>query len=118
MVRKALSKRIHGVIRLMRLIADNGLPLKVTTQWTDDDYYERPDPETDQMTMVNVQGWLVMINGKKYPRPDVDGDGTEDWSYRYTPKVGHTESGKLIAIGNALKDAGLSVAHIKQWHLK
>ena len=46
-------------------IADNGLPLKIQTEWTDNDYWERKHPDTDDLTCINVAGWLVRINGKK-----------------------------------------------------
>ena len=43
---------------------------------------------------MTVAGWLVRINGKKYPRGHFDGDDTPDWTYRYTPGEGNTEAGK------------------------
>ena len=53
---------------ISRAIATNGLPLKIQTEWTDNDYWERIHPDSDDMRCVNVAGWLVRINGKKYPR--------------------------------------------------
>ena len=92
-----------------RAIASNGLPLKIQTEWTDNDYWERIDPEYDDLKCVNVAGWLVRINGMKYPRGHVDGDDTPDWTYRYTPEEGQTEAGKKIAIERALSEARLTV---------
>ena len=85
----------------------NGLPLKITTQWTDDTYHYRTSKNSDDLQAETVEGWLVRINGVKFPRPrwnnDVDGDFF-DYSYRYTPAEGKTEYGKQIAITDALKD--------------
>ena len=113
MVQQELSQRIYGVVGLMRLIAENGLPLKITTQWTDDTYYDNDGYDTIQN--IEVSGYIVRINGKKYPRGNVyqDEDTGEfriDWTYRYTPPEGKTQSGRLTAIRNALKDAGIRVA--------
>ncbi len=98
---------------LTKLIADNGLPLKITAQWTDNDYHERRHPDSDEMDVVNVAGWLIRINGKKYPRGHTDGDNNPDWTYRYTPEEGNTEFGKRIAIQRALTEAGLRVVESK-----
>ena len=94
---------------ISRAIASNGLPLKIQTEWTDNDYWERIDPEYDDLKCVNVAGWLVRINGRKYPRGHFDGDDTPDWTYRYTPEEGQTEAGKKIAIDRALSEARLTV---------
>jgi hypothetical protein len=91
----------------MKLIADNGLPLNITAQWTDNDYWERQWEGCDDMKCVNVAGWLIRINGVKYPRGNYGDDGI-DWSYRYTAE--HDEEGKLIAINRALREAGLKIA--------
>ena len=92
---------------ISRAIADNGLPLKIQTEWTDNDYWERVHPDSDDMKCVNVAGWLVRINGKKYPRGNYADDDTLDWTYRYTaPK---TEEGRKIAIERALQEARLTV---------
>ena len=93
----------------MRAIASNGLPLKVKAEWTENDYLDRTHPDTDDLTCVTVKGWLVRINGKKYPRGHFDGDDTPDWTYRYTPQEGNTEAGKKIAIDRALGEARLTV---------
>ena len=93
---------------LSRAIANNGLPLKIQTQWTDDDYYERRHPDTDELDCINVAGFLVRINGKKYPRGHTDGDGEFDWTYRYTG-VKNDEEGRQTAIKRALQDARLTV---------
>ena len=53
---------------LTRAIANNGLPLIIKTQYTDNDYWERKHDDSDEMECVNVAGWLIRINGKKYPR--------------------------------------------------
>ena len=91
---------------ISRAIANNGLPLKIQTEWTDDDYWNRKYPDSDEMECVNVAGWLIRINGKKYPRQL--GEDDIDWSYRYTCE--NNESGKQIAIQRALTEAGLRVA--------
>ena len=91
---------------ISRAIANNGLPLKIQTEWTDDDYWNRKYPDSDEMECVNVAGWLIRINGKKYPRQL--GEDDIDWSYRYTCE--NNESGKQIAIARALNEARLKVA--------
>ena len=53
---------------ISRAIANNGLPLKIQTEWTDNDYWDRELPYSDDLTCTNVAGWLIRINGKKYPR--------------------------------------------------
>jgi len=85
----------------MKYLSKKGLPLKITANWTDDDYYERRDPELDDLKVVNVAGWLVRINGLKFPRGHTDGDGKPDWTYRYTGGK-HNEEGKKWAINQAL----------------
>ena len=92
-----------------RFIANNGLPLKIQTEWTDNDYWERTHPDLDELKCVNVAGWLVRINGKKFPRGHTDENGEPDWTYRYTPGEGKTEAGKKIAIDRALGEARLTV---------
>jgi len=92
---------------ISRAIASNGLPLKIQAEWTENDYWERQHQDTDDLTCVAVNGWLVRINGMKYPRGHTDGDGTPDWTYRYTAK--NTDEGRQIAIQNALKEARLTV---------
>ena len=90
----------------------NGLPLKVTSQWTNDTYHYRTSKNSDDLQAETVEGWLVRINGLKFPRPqwnnDVDSEFF-DYSYRYTPQEGRTEYGRQIAINNALKDYELEV---------
>ncbi len=93
---------------ISRAIANNGLPLKIQTQWTDDDYYERKHPDTDDLECINVAGFLVRINGKKYPRGHTDGDGEPDWTYRYTG-IKDDEDGRQEAIKRALSEARLTV---------
>ena len=89
----------------MKMISKQGLPLKITAEWTDNDYWERRHPDTDDMECINVAGWLIRINGKKYPRGHYGDDGL-DWTYRYTPKEGKTEEGKQIAIQRAITEGG------------
>tara|TARA_A100000164_G_scaffold350289_1_gene353985 strand:+ start:135 stop:407 length:273 start_codon:yes stop_codon:yes gene_type:complete len=88
---------------ISRAIADNGLPLKIQTQWTED-VYTNQDIDGFIKT-VDVNGWLIRINGKKYPR-QLGEDGI-DWTYRYTaPK---TEEGRQTAIVRALSEARLTI---------
>jgi len=93
--------------RTLRAIADNGLPLKIQTEWTENDYWERRYPDSDEMDCVAVRGWRIRINGKIYPRGHTDGDGNPDWTYRYTAP--NTEEGRQIAIKHALNEARLTV---------
>ena len=89
--------------------------LKITAEWTEDVYYSRRNEHTDDLDKVEVNGWLVRINGKKYPRGHTDGDGSPDWTYRWTPEEGHTEEGKRIAIWRAMQSARLPMALLKGW---
>ena len=89
-----------------KYFSKKGLPLKITAQWTDDDYYERRHPDIDELKCVNVAGWLIRINGKKFPRGHYGDDDTLDWTYRYTPEEGNTEKGKQIAIQRAITEGG------------
>ena len=98
---------------MIKLIADNGLPLKIQATWTDNDYYNRRHPDLDELECVNVAGWLIRINGKKYPRGNYDEHDELDWTYRYTPSEGQTSLGKWIAIGRALTSAGLKTEEPK-----
>ena len=91
---------------ISRAIATNGLPLKIQTEWTDNDYWERKHPDTDDLTCINVAGWLVRINGKKYPTDNYADDGI-DWTYRYTAP--NTDKGRQTAIRRALGEARLTV---------
>ena len=85
--------------RTQRAIATNGLPLKIQTQWTENSYTDQD--EYGNITTVDVNGWLVRINGKKYPR-QLGEDGI-DWTYRYTTKD------RRQAIENALQEARLTI---------
>ena len=89
---------------ISRAIADNGLPLKIQTQWTED-VYTNQDIDGNIET-VDVNGWLIRINGKKYPRGHYGDDGL-DWTYRYTAP--NTEEGRQIAIKRALSEARLTI---------
>ena len=85
----------------MKMISKQGLPLKITAEWTDNDYWNRIHEDYDDMECINVAGWLIRINGKKYPRGHYGDDGL-DWTYRYTTKD------RDQAIKNALQEARLS----------
>ena len=88
---------------ISRAIADNGLPLKIQTEWTED-VYTNQDIDGNIST-VEVNGWLIRINGKKYPRQL--GDEGIDWTYRYPAP--NTEEGRQIAIKRALSEARLTI---------
>ena len=88
---------------ISRAIAENGLPLKIQTEWTED-VYTNQDIDGNIST-VEVNGWLIRINGKKYPRQL--GDEGIDWTYRYTSP--NTEEGRQIAIKRALQEARLTI---------
>ena len=92
---------------MQKMIAKNGLPLKIKAEWTNDTYHYRTYKNSDDLQAETVEGWLVRINGVKFPRPqwnnDVDGDFF-DYSYRYTPQEGNTEYGKRVAINDSIKD--------------
>ena len=85
----------------MKQFSKKGLPLKITAEWTDDDYWDRVHPDSDELRCENVAGWLVRINGLNFQRGHNDGDGKPDWSYRYT-RDGKTEKGKKFAVEQAL----------------
>ena len=102
-----VEDRLNYSSRTLRAIANNGLPLKIQAQWTDDDYWERRYPDSDEMDCVAVKGWLIRINGKKYPRGHYADDDTLDWTYRYTAP--NTEEGMQTAIKHALNEARLTV---------
>ena len=88
---------------ISRAIANNGLPLKIQTEWTED-VYTNQDIDGNIST-VGVNGWLIRINGKKYPRQL--GDEGIDWTYRFTSP--NTEDGRQIAIKNALQETRLTI---------
>ena len=89
----------------MKMISKKGLPLKITTEWTDDDYWNRKSDYDDDLEVVNVSGWQVRINGVKFPRGHTDGNGYPDWTYRYT-RLGKTEQGRKFAIESAITSGG------------
>ena len=89
---------IHTMIKKF---SKGGLPLKITAEWTNDDYYNRSSRDSDDLICVNVQGWLVRINGGKFPRPQIV-DGELDYSYRWT--LNNNEESKLVAVEKALKE--------------
>jgi hypothetical protein len=92
---------------MMRAIATNGLPLKIQAEWTDTDYWNRRSNYNDDLDVVNVKGWQIRINGKKYPRGHTDGEGYPDWTYRYTAP--NTDEGRQEAIKRALSEARLEI---------
>jgi hypothetical protein len=92
---------------ISRAIANEGIPLKIQTEWTDNDYWNRKYEDSDELECVNVAGWLVRINGMKYPRGNYADNDTLDWTYRYTSP--NTEEGRRTAIERALKEARLTV---------
>ena len=88
---------------ISRAIAINGLPLKIDTEWSEN-IYTNQDIDGNIET-VDVKGWLIRINGKKYPRQL--GDKGIDWTYRYTAP--NTEEGRQTAIKNALQEARIEI---------
>jgi len=86
--------------RTQKAIATNGLPLKIQTEWTEDTYTNQD--QYGNIETVDVKGWLVRINGKKYPRDNYGDDGI-DWTYRYTT------TDRNQAIKNALSEARLEI---------
>ena len=102
-----IDNRLNYSNRTLRAIANNGLPLKIKAQWTENDYWERRHPDSDEMDCVAVKGWLIRINGKKYPRGHYADDDNLDWTYRYTAP--RTEEGMQTAIKHALNEARLTV---------
>jgi hypothetical protein len=100
-----LDNGINYSSRTLRAIASNGLPLKIRAEYTENDYWERQHPDTDDLTCVAVRGWLIRINGKKYPRQL--GEEDIDWTYRYTAP--NTEEGMQTSIKRALSEARLAV---------
>jgi len=91
---------------LIRLISESGLPLKIKAEWTSDSYWNRRTNFNDELDEVKVEGWLIRINGKKYPRDNYADDGV-DWTYRYTAP--NTDKGRQTAIRRALGEARLTV---------
>ena len=87
---------------MIKHISKKGVPLKITAEWTDTDYWDRRYEDSDEMVCENVAGWQIRINGLKFPRGHTDGNGEPDWTYRYTGD-GKTEKGKRSAIDQALQ---------------
>jgi hypothetical protein len=90
---------------MMKVLSPKGLPLKIQAEWTSDSYTNQD--QYGNIEEVGVDGWLIRINGKKFPRGHTDGDGTPDWTYRFTSE--HTDEGKRIAINRALTEGGFNV---------
>ena len=86
---------------MIKRFSKGGLPLKITAEWTNDDYYNKNWTDPDDLICTNVQGWLVRINGVKFPRPRMM-DGELDYSYRWT--LNNNEESKLVAVEKALKE--------------
>ena len=84
---------------MIKAFSKNVLPLKIKAEYTRDEYY---DYDQGELRCIPVEGWLVRINGVKFPRPDVWDDGRLDWTYRYTPK--DTAEGKMIAVEKAVRE--------------
>ena len=88
----------------IKLISRQGLPLKIKAEWTED-VYTNQDKDGNIKT-VDVKGWLIRINGKKYPRDNYGDDGI-DWTYRWiSPK---TKEGRQTAIERSLSQAGFEL---------
>tara|TARA_A100001388_G_C28486269_1_gene364803 strand:+ start:349 stop:621 length:273 start_codon:yes stop_codon:yes gene_type:complete len=88
----------------IKLISRQGLPLKIKAEWTEDVYTNQD--RYGNIETVDVKGWLVRINGKKYPRDNYGDDGI-DWTYRWTAP--NTEEGRHTAIERSLSQAGLEL---------
>ena len=88
----------------IKLISRQGLPLKIKAEWTEDVYTNQD--RYGNIETVDVKGWLVRINGKKYPRDNYGDDGI-DWTYRWTAP--NTEEGRHTAIKRSLSQAGLEL---------
>ena len=88
--------------------------IKIQAEWTTDSYCHQSS--NGDISEIGVDGWLVRINGIKFPRPREDHsfDGGRpifedgwDWTWRYTPQEGNTEAGKQKAIDQAMREARL-----------
>ena len=84
----------------IKLISRQGLPLKIKAEWTEDVYTNQD--KGGNIKTVDVKGWLIRINGKKYPRQL--GDDGVDWTYRYTAP--NTEEGRQTAIKEPYQKRG------------
>ena len=86
--------------------------LRIRAEWTTDSYTQQ-NAQGD-ITEVGVDGWLVRINGLKFPRAKWDDDRNGwDWTWRYTPNEGNTEEGKQKAIDHAMRDARLPWSYLQ-----
>jgi len=89
--------------------------IRIQAEFDSHTYSYRPDPYSDHYDYNNVDGWLVRLNGIKFPRPKYDYDKDEwDWSWRYTPEGGRSEEAKHSAIENAMKDARIPWEMLKK----
>ena len=88
----------------LKFMSKQGLPLKIKAEWTEDVYTNQD--RYGNIETVDVKGWLVRINGKKYPRDNYGDDGI-DWTYRWTAP--NTEEGRHTAIERSLSQAGLEL---------
>ncbi len=85
---------------MIKAFSKQGLPLKITAEYTKDVYHYYDFQ--DELCSDPVEGWLVRINGYKFPRPQMM-DGELDYTMRYvSPK--NNEEGKIIAIKKAMRE--------------
>ena len=83
----------------MKIIADNGLPLKIQAQWTDDDYWNRKYDDsliTDPIKAANQaknisNGFVICVDGSKI---DI---------HAKTLCI-HSDTPNAVAIASAVKD--------------
>ena len=85
--------------------------IKIQAEWTQDAYTHQD--ARGHIQEVGVDGWLVRLNGIKFPRPQLDDEGGWDWSWRYTPKGGQSEEAKHKAITEAMREAKLPWSHLQ-----
>ena len=50
---------------MRKMIAKNGLPLKIKAEWTNDIYHYRTYKNSDDLQAETVEGWLVRIEVSK-----------------------------------------------------
>ena len=85
---------------MIKAFSKHGLPLKITAEYTKDVYHYYNSNE--ELCSDAVEGWLVRINGYKFPRPQIM-DGELDYTMRYVSPKNNT-GGKMIAIGMAMRE--------------
>jgi len=80
---------------------------KITAEWVHDEYQYRPNPYIDEFEHGVNEGWLVKINGVRFPRPQYNYDNdTWDFTYLYV-NFGQDDKGRKEAVDYAIKDANL-----------